>query len=251
MRTIRTLIVEDEQPARERLLRALQTFPEIEVVGEAENGIQAVEAMKTLKPDLVFLDVQIPILNGFEVLQQVHDRFRVIFTTAYDEYALKAFEVNAVDYLLKPYSKERLHTAIRRVLEGASPSIEELARLMKAWEENRNQPVYLQRISIRTKYAYRVLPVTDIDFFKVEKGQLVAVLGEERLPYDGTLSFLERHLDPALFQRVHRNAIANLARVQRIIPWGQGQLAIEFPSGEKLFVGRTKIQSFRRAMGLS
>ncbi len=249
---IRTLVAEDEKPARDRLILSLKAMPDITVIGEAVNGAQAVELIHSLKPQLAFLDIQMPLLNGFEVLQRCKHMPMVIFTTAYDEYALRAFEVHAIDYLLKPYDKERLRSAVEHVVEryfskNSEPGQAGLSELISDY---RKKNPYLSRLSVRQGGTYRVVPVEQADYFKAENGLVFFVDGNRRILVEETLSSLEENLDPASFLRIHRNTIANLAKISRVVPLGRGRYAAEFPGGVLVEVGRTKNEEFRRAMRL-
>ena len=165
-----TLIVDDEAAARARLNKLLSGFPEVEVVGEARNGPEAIRLIDDKRPDLVLLDIQMPMINGFEVLKGIQHEPAVIFVTAYDEYALRAFEVHAVDYLLKPYTRDRLKEAIQRVTHSGENDENRVKRIESLLETYNQRESFLDRISVKTKYSYRVLEVEQIDFFRVENG---------------------------------------------------------------------------------
>ncbi|MFW5806711.1 MAG: LytR/AlgR family response regulator transcription factor [Spirochaetota bacterium] len=253
MRPIRSIIAEDERPARDRLRRALEHFEEIEVVGEAVHGGEAVERVRELSPDLLFLDVQMPVLDGFSVLQQLPRRPEVIFTTAYDEYAIRAFDVHAVDYLLKPYDTARLEDAVRRAIERLRRG--EMARggggLDALLADHRGTHPYLSRLTIRSGRTYRVLPLDRVEYFRAEDG-LVFWIGEhERYLVGDSLTSLESRLDPSEFLRIHRNTIARLDKIARVISLGRGRLAVEFISGNRADVGRTHTDKVRRVLRLS
>lgn len=253
MKPIRVVIADDERPARERLRRALEGFEGIEVVGEAVHGGETVERVRALSPDLLLLDVQMPVLDGFSVLEQLPRRPEVIFTTAYDEYALRAFDVHAVDYLLKPYDTRRLAAAVQRATE----------RLRRRDASDGEQPIdalvayhqiaqpYLTRLTIRSGRAYRVLPLTDLEYLRAEDGLVFWVSGDDRFLVDDSLTALESRLDPDEFMRIHRNTIARLDKIRRVIVPGRGRLAVKFVSGNRADVGRTHIERFRRAFQLS
>jgi len=252
MTAIRTILADDEQPSRERLRLALAGYPGIEIIAEAANGVQALELIRGLHPQLVFLDIQMPLMTGFEVLRQLKDRPSVIFITAYDEYALRAFEVHAVDYLLKPFSKERLFDAVKHAVENLSPEGEgEAGRKVDqlVQEFTRTEP-FIQRLSIKQGRVYRVLPVKQLDCFKAENGLVFWVEGSQKYLVDETLVNLEARLDPAHFMRVHRNALVNLDAIDRILALGKGRLAVGFRSGELVEIGRTHLETFRQAMSL-
>ncbi|MDA3951492.1 MAG: LytTR family DNA-binding domain-containing protein [Spirochaeta sp.] len=248
MSPIATLVVEDEKPARERLLRALETISEVSVVGVAVHGADAVEQIRALKPDLVLLDVQIPVLDGFQVLEQLPHRPAVVFTTAYDEYALRAFEVHAVDYLLKPYDRARLQQAIERATARVRSNGD--SGLGTLLQERRRINPYLSRLTIRSGRTFRVLPVADVEFFRAEDGLVFWVDGTHRYLVEESLTRLETRLDPANFMRIHRSAIAHLDKIARVITLGRGRLAAEFESGARVDVGRTHTDRFRSVFDL-
>lgn len=244
--TISTVVVEDEMPARERLTRLISELDTIEVFAYAADGLEAVKIIGKYRPRLVFLDVQIPGINGFEVLERLRYTPAVVFTTAFDEYAIRAFEVNAVDYLLKPYSRERFHHAVDRALS----TIVEYDKYLKIAADYSADHSFLQRISIRNGHVFNVIPVDQIDFFRSEDGIVFLYQGGHRHVIESTLIQLEEQLDPSSFFRVHRNSIVNLDRIIKIVPWGQGQLAISFSDGDRVFVSRRHIDEFRRRIGL-
>lgn len=253
MKPIRAVIADDERPARDRLRRALDEIDEITVVGEAAHGGEAVERIRELSPDLVFLDVQMPVLDGFSVLEQLRRRPEVIFTTAYDEYALRAFDVHAVDYLLKPYDPRRLEAAIGRAMErlGRRDRSDGEGGLDALVAYHQTTHPYLTRLTIRSGRTYRVLPLSDLEYLRAEDGLVFWIAGNDRYLVDDSLTALEARLDPKEFMRIHRNTIARLDRITRVISLGRGRLAVEFTSGRRADVGRTHIERFRRVFRLS
>jgi two-component system LytT family response regulator len=252
MTPIRTILADDEQPSRERLRLALAGYPGLEIIAEAANGVQALELIRSLRPQLVFLDIQMPLMTGFEVLRQLKTRPSVIFITAYDEYALRAFEVHALDYLLKPFSKERLYDALNHALgnPGSHADSGTDAKVARLVEDHVRREPYISRLSIKTGRIYRVLPVRQVDFFKAGNGLVFWVEGQDRHLVDETLTDLESRLDPASFMRVHRNALVNVAAISRIVALGRGRLAAEFSSGLRVDIGRSHLDAFRKAMSL-
>jgi two-component system LytT family response regulator len=249
---IRAILADDEQPSRERLRLALSGYQGIEIIAEAANGAQALELIRSLRPQLVFLDIQMPLMTGVEVLRQLKNRPAVIFITAYDEYAIKAFEVHAVDYLLKPFSRERLYEAIGNALGQLSPGGEAAAdrKLDGLVQEFARAEPFINRLSIKQGRVYRVLPVQQLDYFRAEKGLVFWVEGQARYIVDETLASLESKLDPAHFMRVHRNALVNLDAIECVIAAGKGRLVAAFKNGARVEIGRSHVVAFRRAMSL-
>jgi two-component system LytT family response regulator len=245
---MRTLIVDDESPARERLKRLLADIKDVELVGEAEDGIQAVGLIEREEPDLVLLDIQMPGLDGFGVLEALEDPPSVIFVTAYDQYAIHAFEVNALDYLLKPFSRERLETAIQRA-RGAQAEGRDLSEQLAPLLENlTTQGRYLTRLAVRDRDRIRVLDAEDIDWIGVDQEQVFVHVGDKAYPIRRTLAKLEARLDPALFFRAHRSAIVNLDRVKEIIPWFQGSHKLRLTTGAEVDLSRAQARALRKIL---
>jgi two-component system LytT family response regulator len=247
--TMRTLIVDDEAPARERLRRLLAGLKEVQVVGEAGDGIEAVEMIEAQRPDLVLLDIQIPGLDGFGVLQVLADPPAVIFVTAYDEYALRAFEVHALDYLLKPFSRERLEQAICYAQEALAGGQDLGAQLGPLLESLATEGRYLPRLAVYDRDRIRVLDVEDVDWIGVEDEQVVVHAGEQVYPIRRTLTELEAQLDPKRFFRAHRSALVNLDRVQEIIPWFKGGHILRLTTGAEVDLSRAQARALRKMLG--
>ena len=245
---MRTLIVDDESPARERLKRLLADVEGVEIIGEAESGTQAVEMIEREKPDLVLLDIQMPGLDGFEVIEALADPPPVIFVTAYDEYAIRAFEVNALDYLLKPFSRERLEKAIRRAQEALVEEQDFAARLGPLLESLAAQGRYLTRLAVRDRDRIRVLGVDEVDWIGVEGERVLVHAGDKAYPIRRTLAELEARLDPAHFFRAHRSAIVNLDRVKEVIPWFKGSHKLRLTTGAEVELSRARARALRRIL---
>jgi len=255
---MRTLIVDDESPARERLKRLLSGIEGVELIGEAEGGVQAVEMIEREKPDLVLLDIQMPGLDGFGVIEALADPPPVIFVTAYDEYAIRAFEVNALDYLLKPFSRERLERAMRRAQEalaeehdlGVSAAERFAARLGSLLESLASQGRYLTRLAVRDYESrrIRVLDVDEVDWISVEGEQVMVHVGDQTYPIHRTLAELEARLDPACFFRAHRSAIVNLDRVKEIIPWFKRSHKLRLTTGAEVDLSRVQARALRHLL---
>jgi len=242
------LIVDDESPARDRLRRMLADIEAVEVIGEAESGTQAVEMIEREKPDLVLLDIQMPGLDGFEVIEALADPPPVIFVTAYDEYAIRAFEVNALDYLLKPFSRERLERAIRRAQEALVEEQDFATRLGPLLESLAAQGRYLTRLAVRDRDRIRVLGVDEVDWIGVEGERVLVHAGDKAYPIRRTLAELEARLDPAHFFRAHRSAIVNLDRVKEVIPWFKGSHKLRLTTGAEVELSRARARALRRIL---
>ena len=247
--SMRTLIVDDEAPARERLKRLLADIEGVELIGEAEGGVQAVEMIERERPDLVLLDIQMPGLDGFGVIEALEDLPLVIFVTAYDEYAIRAFEVNALDYLLKPFSRERLEKAVRRAQEALAEEQDFAMRLGPLLESLATQGRYLTRLAVRDRDRICVLDVDEVDWIDVEDEQVMVHIGDRAYIIRRTLTELEARLDPAHFFRAHRSAIVNLSRVKEVIPWFKGSHKLRLTTGAEVELSRARARALRKILG--
>jgi two-component system LytT family response regulator len=246
---IRTLIVDDEAPARERLKRYLADLEGVEVIGEAKDGAQAVEMIEGQSPDLVLLDIQMPGLDGFGVVEALEKPPMIVFVTAYDQYAIRAFEIRALDYLLKPYSRNRLEKAIHRAREALAAGEDHGARLCALLEGLTAEGRYLTRLAVRDRHCVRVLDADEVDWIGIEDEQVVVHLGDQAYPVRRTLAELEARLDPHRFFRAHRAAIVNLDRVQEVIPWFKGSHILRLTTGAEVDLSRTQARALRKILG--
>ena len=237
--TLRALIVDDERLARARLVRLLRRREDVEIVGVACDGDEAVEMLAELRPDLVFLDVQMPGLSGFDVLDAVSSRSNgnrlpaVVFTTAFDQYALRAFEVHALDYLLKPFDEERLSASLDRaaaMIRGAraDPGLRPFLEQMAPPE----------RFVVRTPGRIVFLPLAEVDWIEAAGNYVYVHAGRERHLIRGTLKAIESRFS-ARFARIHRSAIVNLERVRELAPRAHGDCEVVLRGGARLPVSRT------------
>jgi len=231
---IRTLIVDDEEPARDRLRSLLKPFVDIEVVGEAENGEQALERISSLKPDLVFLDIQMPGCTGIEVAASLPGGSPcIIFCTAFDEYAIDAFEVRAVDYLLKPVARARLAKALERVREGTDQS-EALDGVV-----HDSAPA---RFLAKRGSRFKVVPAVDVHCFLSEGGLTQLWTAERYYWMEPSLVDLERRLQGTGFFRISRQALVNLDRVEEVVPLVGGHGQVKLAGGRVLDVSRRRMK---------
>jgi two-component system LytT family response regulator len=241
--TIKTIIVDDVELARERI-KILLDDPEIEIIAECENGREAIETIQSLKPDLVFLDVQMPKIGGFEVIETIGVRRMptVIFVTAYDEFALRAFEVNALDYLLKPFDAARLAKAVARAkgqikLEDPAAGIEE--KLRKLLVEVKTEPKYLRRLLVKSSRSTILVLTEEIDWITSAGNYLELHAGRDTHLIREKLSQIETKLDPQSFMRIHRSTIVNLERIKSLHPLFNGDQLIVLRDGQELNLSRT------------
>ena len=245
---LRTLIVDDEAPARERLRSLLAGNELIELVGEAKDGVRTVEMIEETSPDLVLLDIQMPVLDGFGVIEALQKPPAIIFVTAYDKDAIRAFEVNALDYLLKPFSQERLNKAIERAHDELISGQEFADRIGPLLESLREEKRYTERVAVREPHRILVLDEVEIDWIEARQGQVVVHVGQEEHVLARTLADLEARLDPTLFFRAHRSVIVNLDRVKEIIPWFAGSHKVRLTTGAEVDLSRSRGKALREIL---
>lgn len=238
---MKAIIVDDERLARVELSKLLEKFPEIEIIGEASNGEEAIEKIEELNPDLVFLDIQMPGMTGFEVLEQLHIVPNIIFVTAYDEYALKAFEVNALDYVLKPVELSRLEKAIAKVTE---------AKEQEQLEDVNKKLNYDSQIFIKDGEKCWFVKLDKVRMFESE-GNYVRLYFEESKPMIlKSLNNLEKKLSENEFFRISRKYIINLTWIDKVEAWFNGGLRVTLKSGEQLEISRRQTARFKELMSL-
>ena len=240
---IQTIVVDDEPLARERLLKLLRAEPEIDVVGEAKNGREAVALIREKKPALAFLDVQMPELDGFGALAELAESERpaVVFCTAYDKFALKAFEVHAVDYLLKPFDKERFQTALRRALaqitrQQPTPMNEQLTALL---HELRPAAPPSDRIAVKTDGRVVFVKFADLDWVEAADNYVSLHAGKETHLVRETMAHIEQRLPREKFIRISRSTIVNVERIKELQPLFHGEYSVLLRDGTKLTLSRS------------
>ncbi|MTI39226.1 LytR/AlgR family response regulator transcription factor [Fulvivirga lutimaris] len=235
---MKALVIDDSRLARNELKRLLKEFETIEVIGEAADAIEAKDMIEEKKPDLIFLDIQMPGKNGFELLEDLEEVPEVIFTTAYDEYAIKAFDYNALDYLQKPIQKDRLLGAINKVSEKKEKIS---ARSEDRMTEN-------HQVFVKDGDKCWFVQLSEVRLFEVD-GNYTKLYFEENKPMiPRTLNYLETRLDPQTFFRANRQQIINLKWVERIEPWFSGSIKIYMKGGHDVDVSRRQTQRFKELM---
>ena len=246
MGAIRTVVVDDEKLARDRLVGFLAGLDDVSLLGQAADGVEALRLIEEERPDL--LDVQMPGMDGFEVLKALREPPRhVVFSTAYDEYAIRAFEVGAVDYLLKPFGRRRVEEAVGRVRArlGAANSAPDWESVLKRLEEQRK--VYVSQVPVHSGKRILIVPVTDVLWFGVEYRLVYAHTAERAFMTNYTLRDLEERLDPALFFRAHKSNLVNLKHVKEIVPWfgGRYKLVMRDAAGSEVALSRAQTRALR------
>ncbi|HYN85950.1 MAG TPA: LytTR family DNA-binding domain-containing protein [Pyrinomonadaceae bacterium] len=253
---LRLLVVDDEPLARDKIRQMARHDPDLEIVGECSNGQEALAAFRELRPDLLLLDVQMPELGGFEVLEALKAEPRqpvVIFVTAYDQYAVRAFEYHALDYLLKPFDRERFEAAVRRAkehLRERAPNGAVDRRILALLEQLRTGR-YIERLVVKNGGRVYFLETSEIDWVEAEGNYISIHTGKKSHLLRETISNLEAQLDPRRFVRIHRSAIVNISRVQELQPWTHGEYHVILQDGTQLTLSRNYRENLQSVLGNS
>ena len=245
---IRTIIVDDEPLARDRVKRFLRDEPDIAIVGEYGNGADAVRAIQNEKPDLIFLDIQMPEKNGFEVVKSLNSTTlpTIIFVTAYDQYALQAFDVHAIDYLLKPFNRERLHRAVSRARQNvAHKSLGNLdERLSSLLAGLKSEKKYLERLVVKSVGRVFFLKTDEIDWIEAAGNYVKLHVGRESHMIRETMNGIETKLDPNKFLRIHRSTVVHIDRIKELHPMFSGDYSVILRTGTELALSRNYREHF-------
>ncbi len=251
--SIRALVVDDELLGRQIIREMLEDHSDVEIVGECVNGYEAVAAIQEQSPDLIFLDVEMPEMSGFEVLSALKtERIpMVIFVTAYDQYAVRAFEVHAFDYLLKPFDRDRFEKAMRRakaqIARQRNGTTDQ--RILALLEELKAESKYLERLVIKSEGRVFFLDTDDIYWIEAEGNYVRVHNGKKSYLLRDTVSSLESHLDPKKFLRIHRSAIVRIDRIQELQSWFHGEYRVILQNGTQLTLSRNYRENLQKALG--
>lgn len=243
MESIKVIIIEDEELGRELIKNYLKDREDIEIIAECENGFEGIKQIQEKKPDLIFLDIQMPKLNGFEMLEILDDRPEVIFTTAYNQYAIQAFELNAIDYLLKPFSRERLIEALdkarKRLLSKQSQS-EKIRNLVQ-------QPLeeIIRRVVVKSNSKIHVIPVDKIRYLEAQDDYVMIYTLDGKHLKQATMKYFEKHLDPDEFMRVHRSYIIRLEQVVQLEPYGKDNYVAKLKDGSSVKISKSGFKNLK------
>jgi two-component system, LytTR family, response regulator len=243
---IKTILIDDEPLARAIVSSYLSSYPDIKIVQECNDGFEGVKAIAQHKPDLIFVDIQMPKINGFEMLELIENPPSVIFTTAFDEFAIKAFEAHAIDYLLKPFSKERFDKALHKWMQQrqhAAPSV-------NALQEEVRQPEERNRVVVREGGNIRIIPVHEIVYIEAYDDYVKIHTAKEMFLKKKTMSFYENALDPAQFVRVHRSYILQLPHLTRIEPLEKDSHVALLKNGVRIPLSKNGYLKLKAVLGL-
>ena len=244
---MKALIIDDEPLARSIVKEYLGAYDSIQLIDEAENGFDGLKKIHEMKPDVVFLDVQMPKLNGFELLELLNHFPQIIFTTAYDEFALKAFENNAVDYLLKPFSKERFDQALKKLMHTSSTNetlVNQLSSTQAKYEEESS------RIVVKNGSEIQILPTADVDFIEAYDDYVKIYIGNQYHLKKKTLSYYESVLSEKDFIRIHRSFILNIAKLTGIESFEKNSYLAILTSGKRIPISRTAYPLLKKKLGI-
>lgn len=250
---IRALIVDDEPPARAKIRHFLNKREDVEVIGEAGDALEAIEQILELRPDLTFLDIQMPRGDGFDVLREVYPQHKplVIFTTAFDQYAVRSFEVEALDYLLKPFTADRFHEAVDRAIRRSAPPSAIQHRFDRLLQKLSADPQRVPRLLIRERDRMFFLKANEIQWIEAEEKYVLLHTAKERHLIRQGISALETQLSGCGFVRIHRSYLINLEALKEVVPWSHGDSLAILKSGDRLNVGRNYKDQLLEAMGAS
>jgi len=247
----RAFIADDEPPARSKIRKFLEGRPDVQLVGEAADGVTAIEKVLELRPDLLFLDIQMPRGDGFDVLREVYPHLKpaVVFTTAYDQFALKAFEVEAIDYLLKPFTADRFHTAVDRALRGLGKEGQPEDKVLRLLEKMSRNQKRAPRILVRKEDRLFFINAGEIEWIEAEEKYVLLHTRSGHHLVRQSITALEEQLGPSGFVRIHRSHLLNLEALQEVITLGRGDCIAVLKSGTQLNVGRNFKERLLAAMG--
>lgn len=247
----RALIIDDEPLARMVVQEYLMPYTDIQVLQECGDGFEGIKAIMQHQPDLIFLDVQMPKINGFEMLELVDQAPQVIFTTAFDEYAIKAFEAHAVDYLLKPFSRERFNKAVEKFMaQSAATSAQPQKQTEELLETVAQSPGQHERIVVKTGTKVKIIPVQDVEYLSADDDYVSIHTAEGAFLKNKTMSFFEQTLDARQFVRVHRSYIISIPQITRIDPYEKDAHLAILKSGARIPVSRSGYAKLKQVLGL-
>lgn len=248
MRQMKALIIDDESLARDLVRSYLEDFDDIEIIGEFSDGFQGLKGIHDLNPDLVFLDVQMPKLTGFEMLELLDTPCNIIFTTAYNEYAIKAFEHNAVDYLLKPFSKDRFTDALEKAKSRIANTKNNEQQIEKLKEHNDSSEELINRVVVKSRNKIDVIAVSKIKYFEAQDDYVMIYTNEGRHLKQKTMKYFETHLNPKEFCRIHRSYLVRIDQIAQLQPYEKDNWIVILKSGESLKVSRNGFKLLKKQL---
>lgn len=244
---IKTVLIDDEPLSREIIKSYLRKFPSIEVVDECNDGFDGVKSIQQHQPELVFLDIQMPKINGFEMLELISPMPAVIFITAFDEFALKAFEANAIDYLLKPVAEDRFEKAVQKFLDKVTPAETQTNSLL---EKMAQTPAQNNRVVVKTGNKVKIIPIHEIQYLEADDDFVKIITAEGTFLKNKTMTFYEQTLDAQQFVRVHRSYIVHISQITKIEPYQKETHLAILRNGQQIPISKTGYAKLKMILGL-
>lgn len=248
METIKAIIIDDESLARDLVRSYLGAYAEIEILGEFSDGFQGLKAINELQPDLVFLDVQMPKLTGFEMLELLDKPCNIVFTTAYNEYAIKAFEHNAIDYLLKPFSNDRFHDALNKVKDRIANLVASEDQIEKIKNHNDSSEELLTRVVVKSRNKIDVIAIDKIKYFEAQDDYVMIYTNDGRYLKQKTMKYFESHLNSSEFCRIHRTYLVKIDQIAQLQPYEKDHWIVILKTGESLKVSRNGFKQLKQQL---
>jgi len=246
---VRALIIDDEELARKVIYKYLEKHPDIEIVQECENGFTGLQAINELKPDLVFLDIQMPKINGFEMLDVLDEKPSIIFSTAHDEFAIKAFEHSAADYLLKPYSQKRFSEAVNKAIEKIKLGTQTNSEIQSLQNNLAKPPDYLRRVVIKSGSSVEVLPVDDVQYLAAADDYVELHTAKKSYLKQKTMNYFDQQLDPEQFMRVHRSYIVAIHQIAKLESYSKDSYILILKNGKEINVSKNGYKNLKDRLG--
>lgn len=247
---LRAIIIEDEEPARDLMRAYLKPHENIDLIAECENGFSGIKAITENHPDLIFLDIQMPKLTGFEMLELLDEIPEIIFTTAYDQFAIRAFELNAVDYLMKPFSKERFDQALQKVVERLKSKSETSQKIEKLKEKIREESGTAESIFVKTGSHIDVVPVDDIFYIEAQDDYIELHTPNGKFLKNETMSSMEQRLPAEQFLRVHRSSIINTRQIEKLEKYGKESFVVILKDKTRIVVSKSRVKTLKEQLGI-
>ena len=247
---LRAIIIEDEEPARDLLKAYFKNRDDIDLVAECENGFEGIKAISENRPDLIFLDIQMPKLNGFEMLELLDEYPEIIFTTAYDQFAIRAFELNAVDYLMKPFSQERFNQAIDKALNRMKSKTRSKTNIDHLKKQVKEESGIANRIFVKTGNHIDVIPVEKIIYIQAQDDYVELHTANGKFLKKETMNTMEQQLPPGIFSRVHRSSIINLSQINKLEKYGKESYMVVLKNNERVMVSKSRVKQLKEQLGI-
>jgi two-component system, LytTR family, response regulator len=248
--SIKAIIIDDESLARDLIKSYLKDYSSLEIIGECENGFDGIKMINEFHPDLIFLDIQMPKINGFEMLELLDEKPVTIFATAFNEFAIKAFEMNAIDYLLKPFSKERFKTALDKAVEKIKSKENGSQSISKIVEHVQKNIEILERVVVKSGSKIHVVPIDQINYLEAQDDYVMLYTNDKKHLKQSTMSYFEEHLDNNQFVRIHRSYIVKIDQIAQLELYSKESYLLILKNGNKLPVSKSGYTKLKAVLNL-